>query len=148
MAQIDYKALYDKALKMLARREHSRRGLEQKLLRVGAARPLVAQVVAELESRKYLSPERFTHALIRARVLKGYGPLRIKRELQNEGMEAEVIEACFAAMDGEWPALAEKARRKKFADEPRDFAQYAKQKQFLLYRGFTEDQIREIIKLK
>ena len=132
---------------MLARREHSRRGLERKLLRAGAASETVDQVIEELEKRQYLSQSRFAEALLRMRMQKGYGPLYIRRELQNEDVAAEVIESCLAAVEGQWSSLAEKAWRKKFAAAPESFEQYAKQKQFLLYRGFTEDQIREFVKL-
>ncbi|HSG66674.1 MAG TPA: regulatory protein RecX, partial [Gammaproteobacteria bacterium] len=77
---------------MLTRREHGRRELADKLVRKGCNAALAAKVVNELERERVLSEERFADALVRARQERGYGPLRIRREMEQKGLEPALIE--------------------------------------------------------
>lgn len=91
-----------------------------------------------------LSDERFAESLVRARRNRGYGPLRIRQELQEKGAAPEIIERSVDARSREWLVEIERVRRKKFGERlPSDYAERARQSRFLQYRGFSTDQIRE-----
>ena len=89
------------ALRSLARREHSERGLRERLRRAGFGRDEVDTAIAELVAKGLLSSERF--AAERARVLaeRGRGDAAIRFELEHENVESESIEAALASLEPE-----------------------------------------------
>ncbi len=128
---------------MLTRREHGRRELADKLVRRGCDAALAAEVVDALERERLLSEERFAEALVRVRQERGYGPLRIRREMEQKGVEPALIERALGAVERDWREVLRRERRKKFgARLPKSLAERARQTRFLQYRGFTFDQIR------
>ncbi len=128
---------------MLTRREHGRRELADKLVRKGCAAALAAEVVETLERERLLSEERFADALVRVRQERGYGPLRIRRELEQKGIEPVLIERALDTAERDWRELLRRERRKKFgARLPKSLRERARQARFLQHRGFTFDQIR------
>ncbi|MHB8535883.1 MAG: regulatory protein RecX [Sulfuricaulis sp.] len=134
------------SLRMLARREHSRRELYSKLLKKGCAGPLAEEVVQRLEQGRLVSDDRFMESLIRARRSRGYGPLRIQKELQEKGVAPEAIDRGLDASDREWLEDIRRVQRKKFgARIPKNFTERARQVRFLQYRGFTHDQIQQVL---
>ncbi|MFQ5938082.1 MAG: regulatory protein RecX [Acidiferrobacterales bacterium] len=134
------------ALDMLARREHSRRELRDKLVKKGCSENLAADVVQDLEARRLLSDGRFAEALVQARQQKGYGPLRIRKEMQEKGVDGELIEQCIDVTDSRWVEVLRQVRHKKFGDKlPRSYQERARQARFLQYRGFTYDQIQSVL---
>ena len=66
-----YGEIRDKALKLLTRREHSRRELQQKLFQRGFENPLVDRVLEELCARNQLSDVRYAQALVSHRAKTG-----------------------------------------------------------------------------
>ncbi|MBT8447425.1 MAG: recombination regulator RecX, partial [Gammaproteobacteria bacterium] len=136
-------AVRDNALRLLSRREHSVRELRQKLIAREYEAALVDEVLEQLQGDGSLSEERFAEAYVRQRCGRGYGPIRIRQELRERGLDAELVSAALAAVETPWRTLAETARRKKFGEEPpEDFEARARQMRFLNYRGFDENQIR------
>lgn len=134
------------ALDWLARREHSRWELQDKLLKKGCSEALASEVLAELERERMLSDARFAESLVRARRERGYGPLRIQKEMQAKGVDPELIERCIDAGDPQWVEVLKRVRRKKFGGtRPRNYNERAKQARFLQYRGFTYDQIKCVL---
>lgn len=134
------------ALDMLARREHSLHELQRKLVRKGCGAGLAAEVAQELEARQLLSDGRFAEDLLRVRRERGYGPLRIKKEMQDKGVDEELIERYVDTVDPLWLEVLKRVRRKKFGDRrPRSYQERARQARFLQYRGFTFDQIQSVL---
>ena len=134
------------ALKILARREHSRRELQDKLLKKGCDAVLAAEVVKKLESEHLVSDDRFMESLIQARRNRGYGPLRIQKELQEKGVTAEAIERWLDVSGREWLEDIRRVQRKKFGGKiPKNYTERARQARFLQYRGFTYDQIQQLL---
>ncbi len=128
---------------MLARREHSRRELSEKLERKGCPGLLVAEVVRELEAERLLSDERFTEALVRARTQRGVGPLRIEKELQEKGVAEALIAQWLDTVSNEWSEIINRVRHKRFGEAlPESQHERARQARFLQQRGFTFEQIR------
>ena len=133
-------------MQYLARREHSRRELHDKLLKKGCAEALAAETVKRLEQERLVSDDRFMESLILARRSRGYGPLRIQKELQEKGVTAEAIERWLDVSGRGWLEDIRRVQRKKFgARLPKSYPERARQARFLQYRGFTYDQIRKVL---
>ena len=137
---------YEAAIKLLARREHSRLELARKLDRKGHDAEAVTEALDAAEAEGLLSDERFAESYARARQEKGYGPVRIRAELRERGVTAELAGRCLEALDADWRALAGAVREKRFgAGKPREAAERARQSRFLQYRGFDADLVRRLL---
>ena len=145
---LDDTACERRALDLLARREHSRRELERKLAARGFATDVIAGALDGLERRGLLVAARFGESFVRVRVARGQGPVRIRAELAERGIDAAEAEALLAAADIDWADAARAVRRKRFGfAAPRDFKERARQARFLEYRGFDSRQIRAALEL-
>ncbi|MCR4300056.1 MAG: recombination regulator RecX [Sulfuricaulis sp.] len=133
-------------MQWLARREHSRRELQEKLLKKGCGAALTAEVISKLENEQLVSDDRFMESLIRARRSRGFGPLRIQKELQEKGVAPDAIADWLDASRQEWFDDIRRVQRKKFGGKtPKSYAERARQARFLQYRGFTYDQIQQLL---
>jgi len=133
-------------MKMLARREHGHQELYAKLLRKGCADPIAAETVKKLASERLVSDDRFMETLIQARRNRGYGPLRIQKELQEKGVMPEDIARSLELNDPEWFENIRRVYRKKFGQQvPKSYSERARRARFLQYRGFTYDQIQRVL---
>jgi regulatory protein len=140
--QDDPGACKRRALDLLARREHSRRELERKLAARGYPDGLVGQTLDELEVLGALVAARFTESFIRARVSRGKGPVRIRAELAELGVDAARGAEQLRDANVDWVAEARAARLKRFGvAPPHDFKERARQARFLQARGFTSAHI-------
>jgi regulatory protein len=134
--------VHDTALRLLARREHTRLELHHKLCRRGFDRALVDAVLGRLAEQDLLSDARFAEVYAHGRVDKGYGPLRIERELRERGVADTIVADLVAALADDWLPRLVALHRKRFGAVPRDPAGQAAQMRFLRQRGFTSEQIR------
>ena len=77
---------------------------------------------------------------------RGFGPIRIGQELQERGVDDEVVAKYLLVNEEKWFLLSENTRIKKFGKIlPEDFESKAKQMRFLQYRGFTVEQINRSV---
>ncbi|GAA4353700.1 regulatory protein RecX [Kangiella taiwanensis] len=135
----DYKII---AMDLLARREHSRRELIDKLKLRGFEGEDVEAYLDRLAERGLQSDERFVESFIRQRSQNGYGPLRVRQELRQKGIEDAAISLHFESMGIDWHQIAVDVWRKKYNRAPGpDMKLRAKQTRFLQYRGFDFDMI-------
>lgn len=131
------------AVGLLARREHSRAELKDKLRARGYDVEESDLVLDELARKKLLSDERYVASYIDHHARRGQGPARIRLALKQAGVTGEVIELAIDSARVDWHEAARTVRRKKFgAVAPQSFPERAKQARFLQYRGFSADQIR------
>lgn len=143
----DSSEIHQSALRLLARREHSRFELRRKLQERDYSEELITATLQKLVEQGLLSDARFTECYIRSRVAKGYGPVRIAMELQQRGVSEELLEEFLDLKDDSWLEHAVKVRQKRFGKKmAEDFAEQAREMRFLQYRGFTIEQIRQIYK--
>lgn len=133
---------YDKALGLLARREHSRRELKQKLERGGFAREETTAAVERLGDQGYQDDSRFAEALVRSRVGQGYGPARIRAELRSQGIGDAAVRELIESADVDWHDLAANQLRRRYGGPSADPAERARRAQFLLRRGFAAATVR------
>ena len=139
---IDPKAARKKAMDYLARREHSRDELIEKLERAGFDSATATESVERLAGEGLQDDARFIANFVQSRVNQGKGPVRIRAELRRRGADTALLEEVLAREDTDWCALARRVRIRKFgSDVPPDFPTRARQMQFLQYRGFERAHI-------
>ncbi|MBS3804348.1 MAG: regulatory protein RecX [Oleiphilaceae bacterium] len=136
------------ALRLLARREHSRFELARKLRQRQLPNDIIDTVLDDYENEGWLSDERFAEVYGRQRREAGYGPVRIRNELQRRGVvfwPAELAEMT----DNDWTFLAITARVKKFGlTALRDnWPEKARQARFLAQRGFSGEQAERALEV-
>ena len=135
------------ALRLLARREHSTRELTTKLTARGYEQQTVLAVIEALADRNLLSDGRFVDEFVASRLRRGSGPVKIREELRGRGVAESLVDNALSERRSEWLTNAEAARRKRFgAPLPGDFEERARQARFLQQRGFTAEQIRQVLK--
>ena len=136
---------YDKALGLLARREHSRKELRQKLRRTGYAGEEAGAALDRLGEQHYQDDERFAQALIRNRCAQGYGPMRLRAELKSHGLSELRIRALLDAAGIDWAQTAAAQLRRRYgAGAALEPAERARRAQFLLRRGFPAATVRDV----
>jgi regulatory protein len=105
----------------------------------------VAGVLDALQRQNLLSDERFTEAFTHSRRQHGKGPLRIRAELRARGLDEALIDRYVDGVSEPWFEVLRSVHDKKFgATLPADFAERARRSRFLLYRGFSAEQIRHL----
>lgn len=134
------------AMSLLARREHSRLELKQKLLRRFASTELIDTVVQNLADEALQSDDRFAESFVSVRRGKGQGPVRIANELKLRGVDEAIVGRYLDPDDSEWVEIAKSVCLRKYGVLGSKVAQRAKQMRFLQYRGFTSEQIRKVWK--
>jgi regulatory protein len=135
--QAPQRSAYDKALALLARREHSRHELRMRLRRDGYPADEIDAALATLVADGYQSDPRFGEMLVRSRIRQGYGPSRLRAELRTHELDDEDVGELLAAAEADWPAqAAEQLRRRYGASAPADYREFARRVQFLARRGF------------
>ena len=130
-------------MRLLANREHSRTELRRKLCARSYAGEMVDHVLDDLIRQHLLSDERFTEQYLSSRQRRGFGPVRIKGELRERGVKAELISSYLNVQDESWIETLRLTHDKKFGVEsPSDVKEKARRVRFLEYRGFTGEQIK------
>ncbi len=133
----------DSAIYMLSRRDHGRNELAQKLRIKGYELADIGQAVEYCDQLGYLDDQRFAQGLVRQHIAKGHGELRIRQELKQKSLSAEVVDSALAQQPVDWFELARQTAEKKFnLAEVVDQKGRAKQIRFLQYRGFSFEQIQ------
>lgn len=134
------------ALNLLARRDHSAKELKQKLIQRGYQSIEIDTILNDLIQEHLLNENRFADNYINWRSNKGYGPNRILQELKARGVAADIIAQQLDFADNAWFVQIQKVWQKNFKGKrPQEFKERAKQMRFLLYRGYTEEQIASVM---
>jgi regulatory protein len=134
-------ALKARALRLLARREHSRDELARKLSPHAESPEILEGLLRELESKKQLSNERFAEQ--RAHVLaRKYGPAHIRHDLKAKGVEEHLIERVSAASELE---AARAILQRKYRAPPATREERARRARFLQGRGFSAEVIHRLV---
>ena len=151
----DYARLLDRAIRILAMRDHSEQELRRKLAApvmskngpeaLDVTPEEVDKVVEWCIENRYLDDERFVRQFIASRSRKGYGPARVRQELKQKGISRETIESAMRECVIDWAQLAKEQAQRKYGEPlPTVFAEKVKIQRFLLYRGYLMEDIQEI----
>ncbi len=144
--QDDATAVELTAVKLLASREHSRYELRRKLVARHPDGALVDAVLDDLTGRCLLDDERFAESYVAQRTRKGYGPVRIRAELAERGIEGALAECWLEAASDRWTELLADVAHRKFGDAPaEDMRALSKRGRFLEQRGFPVSLIRRYL---
>lgn len=137
------------ALRLLARREHSRYELAMKLRQRKLDPVDYEPVLDEYEAEGWLSDERFAEIYCRQRIELGYGPLRILGELQQRGIHW-TPELIAQTSEQQWRDSAARLRARRFglADLGEDWEGKVRQARFLSRRGFTAEQVEHALEAR
>ena len=139
-----YKVIYNKALDILSRREHSKKELTDKLLKKFDVPELIESVLDSLSKRNLINDSRYCEAYIVARKRKGFGPNKIHYELTNKGIKESISNEIISAEDS-WEDAALQAFKKKYKGGiAEDTKERLKQKNFLHNRGFSFKEIESV----
>jgi regulatory protein len=135
-----------KAMDYLARREHGRAELINKLTKFGFEAATADDAVAQLVEDNLQSDQRFVELFIASRISQGKGPIKIRTDLRERDIGGGIVDIGLEDSDQDWYASARAVREKKFGRErPADFSEKARQMRFLQSRGFDTDQIQAAV---
>ena len=129
-------------MRLLVRREHGAHELASKLQLKGFSAAEIEDAIAECQRLGLQSDGRFVENVCRARIRQGYGPIRICQELKTKQVDRSLIEQQLRLEQDNWLGYAIDAWTKKYKEQSElSYAALQKQKQFLLYRGFSMETI-------
>jgi len=137
-------SLKGRALRLLSAREHSRVELERKLARFEQAPGELRQALDELQAKGFISEQRVVESVLHRRAAR-LGAARIRQELQDKGLDRQLVEQAVAELKDSELARARDVWRRKFAGAPASAAERAKQVRFLLTRGFSAEVVRRVL---
>ncbi|MGV8889539.1 MAG: recombination regulator RecX [Pseudomonas sp.] len=133
------------AMDLLARREHGRVELTRKLRQRGALPEMIDTALDRLTEEGLLSESRYLESFVSYRARSGYGPLRIREELSQRGLQRTDIELNLRESGINWQEQLEDTWRRKFSGHlPIDVRERAKQGRFLSYRGYSMEMISRL----
>ncbi|MDB6051572.1 MAG: recombination protein RecX [Pseudomonas sp.] len=134
------------AMDLLARREHGRVELTRKLRQRGAPPELIDPALDRLTEEGLLSESRYLESFVSYRARSGYGPLRIREELSQRGLQRADIEQALKECGFDWKEKLQETWERKFDGQlPRDMRERAQQGRFLSYRGYPLDLISRLL---
>ena len=137
--------LRQQAIKLLARREHTRVELARKLAGLGTQEEIDA-VLADMEASQMQSDNRTAESYLRSNASR-LGASRLRHTLKTRGVAPEMIDEQLAQAD--LPDEIERARAawsRKFSVAPANPKEWARQARFLQSRGFAGDIVRKLLK--
>jgi regulatory protein len=139
-----FATVYNKALDIVSRREHSEKEIKNKLLEKFDAPEIIEQVVLKLIENNLINDVRFAQMYVLIRKRKGFGPKKIQFELMARGID-DSISSLVITEEGSWKEAAQKAFNKKFKNgASQEFKERNKQKTFLQNRGFSFEEIDSV----
>ena len=141
----DSETCRERAIGLLARREHSRLELRHKLLSRGCDEAELGALLASLSAEGLQSDERFTEAYVYSRSQRGFGPLRIQAELRERGIDDGLIRQFLDFQSQTWLQQAHRQWQKRFGKRAADFKERARQARFLQGRGYSPQMICRVL---
>ncbi len=134
------------AMDLLAFREHSFQELVTKLSRKFPDCLFIEPQLQILTDENLQSDQRFAESFVRGRINKGHGPLRIKNELKQRGIENHMALSAIDEADVNWFSVISDLSQKKYGNTlPEDHKEKAKRIRFFQYRGFEYYLINEVV---
>ncbi|GJQ64031.1 MAG: hypothetical protein SCALA702_30840 [Melioribacteraceae bacterium] len=139
------------AFRLLARRQHSRKEVEQKLVLKGYSHQIAERVAAHLLSNNFLDDKLFAENFIKHKIARKYGFNKIKAQLFEKGIEKTVIthfELLYSQdkkIESSAFALAEKKIESIKRKDSDKLKIRSKLYNYLMMRGFSTDVIKKVI---
>jgi regulatory protein len=134
-----------RALKALARREHSRKELQAKLLPFAQDAHELEPLLDDLEKRGWLSEARLVEQTTTVR-RRRFGAARILHELREKGVSETALAEAESQLKGSELDAARAVWKKKFGKLPATPQERAKQARFLASRGFSAEVVHRLLR--
>lgn len=128
-------------MSLQARREHSRYELFQKLSRRDFSESDIESVLDEFVVKNLQSDERFCEAYLRMRLNQGFGPLKVRMELEQKRVDGDLIARYLSQYADAFDEALVVLFDKKFAEPASEMKAKARQMRFLQSRGFSSEAI-------
>jgi regulatory protein len=138
-------SLRARALKALARREHTRQELQAKLRTFAEDPDELEPLLDDLEKRGWLSEARFVEQLTTVR-RRRFGAARILHELREKGVSETALAAAQSQLKDSELDVARAVWKKKFGSLPATLEERAKQSRFLASRGFSAEVVHKVLR--
>lgn len=143
---IEPKKLRAKAFDLLARRDHSEKELEDKLVARGGEKADVVELFKELRDIGLLDDHRFARGFLSCRSGKAWGPRRYRQELLSRGVSGELLEQVLAEAAVSSEALASRKKLRVLMEKElsrgRDAAKIMAS---MVRRGFDYSEVRQVM---
>ncbi|MBL6736926.1 MAG: recombination regulator RecX [Betaproteobacteria bacterium] len=137
-------SLKSMAMRLLGRREYTRRELGKKLLLKGSNAQEVEELLGDLECKGWLDDRRYVEAYIRTKRQR-FGMRKIFQDLESKGVaKSTILEYREEVLEGDLNA-AKLVWAKKYSVKPDGPAAWAKQARFLVNRGFDQSTVRAVL---
>ena len=138
--------LRERALRLLARREHARSELARKLMPYAESADALEALLDDLTNRRLLSDERYVEMRMNARGAR-FGNARLAYELRQQGVSEELVDAALSTTADELTRARQVWQRKFGAsNKAPDASERARQLRFLMSRGFSGETIRRVLR--
>ena len=129
-------AALERAVRALARRDHSAAGLRAKLYRAGISEDAQIHAVDALERGGYIDDRRFAQDRAARLAERGYGDEWIRADLEAQGVSAETAAASLAGLE------PEDERAMRVAARTGDGVRAAR---LLARRGFSDETLERFV---
>ena len=140
------------AVAQLARREHSRAELRNKLRRqlkdqtdAAEAAARIEKILDELQAKGLLSDARFAAVLTRTRAER-FGAARIRYEMREHDLPDAVVRPAMEQLKATEEARARDLWKRRFGRPPADASERARQMRFLAQRGFSTAVVLRVVR--
>ncbi|MCP5267536.1 MAG: recombination regulator RecX [Zoogloeaceae bacterium] len=137
-------SLRQRALRLLAQREHARSELKRKLAAHAESEEQVDALLDDLVARRLLSDARYAEMRVSVRGNR-YGNARLAQELRQQEIDADITAEVLAGA-GDELQRARGVWARKFGTLPGNADERARQIRYLMYRGFSGDVIRRLLR--
>ena len=140
-------SIRNKAMDLLARREHSEQELRQKLKTREYDTDAIDEILQVLKEDRLQSDERFTESYVNHRFNAGVGPLKIRYELRQKGVSDRLVDEFLEPLSDQWDELMTRQRVRKYGVSiPDDYPSRMKQARFLQNRGFSPESVMRLFR--
>ena len=155
------KLILNKAVQLLAQRDHSSYELTNKIIQfftkkikcsedeyyeqLNQLRIETADVIQYCTNQNWMNDTQYIEKYIVMRANKGYGRYKITMELKQRGLSTDLIHELLRILDINWSYNAHKQLLKKFKQvNVKNISEKQKVMQFLVTRGYTQDDIKDV----
>lgn len=138
-------SLRERALALLARREHTRTELARKLSPHAESADEIEMLLDQLVARGWLSETRFAESRANSLACK-FGSRKIEHDLRSRGVSAEVVEHAVEQARTQELDNCRTAWQRKFGVLPQNATERGRQMRFLAGRGFSAEAVRQVLK--
>ena len=132
--------LWNKALDLLSRREHSVSELRTKLKKFSEDSTELENIIERLKDSKFLDDKKFSESFVRSKSQSGYGPNYIEQYLRKKGVSPNDYDIFGYGID--WTTICHGLYLRKSRGKELNHKEKEKILRFLAYRGFSYEIIK------